>query len=239
MNDNIDWGEFLKSAFCLNAKLVFDTKDNQSMYRPNGIISYDTSIPSMDKLSKVLNNEEKTLLNKVNVFPIWPSLYYSLFMPTTSGVFKKNIIDQWMSTLRIINQLQAEPILSFLIIGDSGKYLNKHQHFELTKQTVTFQFEFPTFSNLTLPDLKDSSIKLYDENNNVTHELARGKSNKTMFTILDDCKHDAYFKHLKFCWIYDFRDYVDLSKVDFGDFEFLNFSPITDEIINPSLLPTD
>lgn len=225
MNDNIDWHNFLDSSVCLRGMISFDTENNQPIFRENGIILFDTSIPSIDKLNKLLSNG--TQGQRGNTRDMWPSLYITLTLLPDN--LKKNIVTQWISTLQVIEQLSVKSSLSFLVIGRPGKYLPKHRHGNLTKQTLTFQFEFPNYTEATTYNLDNSYIRLYDANDCATHELVTGKTNVTAFTIMNNTKHDANFKNLKFCWIYDFDNYLDLDKVDLGDFEFLEFKPVKNE----------
>lgn len=218
MNSDFDYEEFINSVFFKKGLIGFNLDTKVPFTRKNNIVQYDTTIITSSTLNNLLQDRDNGTVDTPNVRP---SLYCSLLKGIIPNNVRKDIATQWMSTLNVINQLNCEYESSFMLIGIGGSYLDRHKHAKFIKQTLTFQFDFPEFTNPK--SNQDSYINLYDDSGNVTHQLAKNKTNKSVFTISDNIRHDAYFKNLRFYWIYDFEEYLDLESVDFGDFEFLKF----------------
>lgn len=220
MNSHLDYDNLINSVFFKKGSIVFNSGISQPCFREDNLVVFDTTIPTLTKLNNLLKDRDNGVRHSMN---IWPALYYSLMNGIIPNDTRRNIVTQWMSTLEVINQLECECLCSILLIGISGSYLGKHRHATTNKQTLTFQFDFPEFGN---SDSRDNYINLYDDNDNLTHQLSQNKTNKSVFTIRNNVQHVAYFRNLRFYWIYDFEEYLNFDKINFGDFEFLNFEEI-------------
>lgn len=211
-----DLDYFINSTFCKKGSVVFNTDNKNPQFRLDRIIQFDATIPSIKKINSLINDRQQEKFELIN---IWPSLYNSLVRSTLPDELFNIISIQWQSVLNVINQINIEPEIGVLMIMLPDVHIVTHTHQSNIKQTLTFEFNFPEHN---CDSKEESYIRLYLDNKIVN--LKKGTSNKTAFTILDNVKHSAYCKNLKFFWVYDFSEHLDLSKVDFCDFEFLNFN---------------
>jgi hypothetical protein len=218
--NKFDLDYFVNSTFCKKGSVVLNTNKNPQ-FRSDRIIQFDASLPDFKKVNSLRefrNNQNSETIN------IWPSLYTSLTRSTLSEEMFILVSSQWQSVLNVIRQIDQEPDIGSLMIMLPDVNVVKHTHQSSIKQTLTFEFNFPEY---TCDSLNESNISLYIDDR--AFKLKHGSTNKTVFTILNNHEHSAYCKNLKFFWVYDFVNYIDLSKVDFGDFEFLEFVSIKDK----------
>lgn len=216
--NKFDLDYFVKSTFCKKGSVVLNTNNKNPQFRMDRIIQFDASLPDFKKVNSLIDFRNRQNSETIN---IWPSLYTSLTRSTLSEEMFTLISSQWKSVLNVIRQIDQEPDIGSLMIMSPDVSVIKHTHQPSIKQTLTFEFNFPEY---TCDSSNESDISLYVDDQVL--KLKHGSTNKTVFTILDNIEHSAYCKNLKFFWVYDFNNYIDLTKVDFGDFEFLEFVSI-------------
>jgi hypothetical protein len=212
-----EYDALINSLFFKKGEIVFGPEG--PTLRTNKIAIYDTAAYSINEsiLDRDVDNSPMIETR------VYTSLFYNLIYSTLLKGVKQKIVYQWTSTIKVIKQIGINPRSSFLMVSIGGSYASKHKHDPTVKQTLTFKFEFPEFTDSLY---RDDAINLYNENDVITHRLLTGKTNKSVFVIKENMKHDAHSKCLKFFWIYDFDEYLDLSNIDFGDFEFVEFNPL-------------
>jgi hypothetical protein len=221
MNYNIDWGEFLKSAFCLKALVEFDINTNVSKFRDDGVIQFDTTLYDSDNIRSLHNQVLPKDIGESR--SIWPSLWYSLIATHSLDIGIIRLIErQWSSVLNVIEQLKYKPFRGFLLIMPPGSSVYKHKHASYIKEALTFQFNFPEYVDNTLPK---SAVRVYDSKTDDIRYL-KSSTNKTLFTLKDDIIHDCFCNNLRFLWVNFFTEHIDLKNIDLGDFELGTFEPV-------------
>ena len=217
-----EYEDFKNSLFLKKGEIIF--RNDQVELRNNRVMIYDTNIYRIDEF--LLNRDIINRPDNINTHQfentVYVSLFNSLMFSTLSKDIKKKIVSQWTSTLKVINQIEIGPSYSGLVISLGGSDIKKHKHESFTKQTLTFQFEFPKFLN----HLYEDTINLYDDTGDITYKLQPRKTNKSIFTFRDNVVHGGVSRHLKFFWYYDYEKYVDLTNIDLGNFEFIDFNPV-------------
>jgi len=215
MQKEIDWKSFSETPLFKKGNILLNLQTRELHDHMRNVAVFDTSFLTQQNLFYLQNKMSEPPLTQ----GFFPSLFANLMYLPMDEKIKTEIIEQWIAVSTTLNKIESNPIMSLLIIGEKNERVNKHSHSQNNKQILTFQFEY----NKELNDQQRSSIYLHQNDDIITHKLTSSNSDKTFFTIIDNCPHSAIFSNLTFCWVYDFAEYIDINQIKNSQFEYLTF----------------